>query len=483
MIFKILTWFGTIISIVGFVMYLLDKINWWRFKNVSGRVLVSIVIVSAIISIIIALFEGWQKFSRREIQAAASIMGDMSLKLQAFHNELYNLRSTKENWHESQRKITTASSSDAIEIRKEFNNYLIFRLSKMDTIALEIKPSPENIRIISKTDIPLEEINVFYNTSYPKLMHEIRDFYLKLKSQEEQLLTTDWLNKNTGVEFDMLQASGEMFYFSLLELVAEMPKKVKDNFYEKVVPFLTQFPVVKMLSKQEAKILADRAYNQYSDLINKYSAIVGSEDINVKSMEQDVSRIQKKIEINNTLKEEVDIKKVQLKQVQESLRQKCKLLKEDGEWLMWGKIIKLATAKMYDDAIISLDKFLEYNKEADPNSSTFVKSAKAYYSLLSRLKKENKKAPKFSGIAIDTIGIMVVVFENQQVHSCLKIGDIILFNKNHPIRSNDEFIEISKKGGERLIMVYRLNETGQFDKLDLIPKETDPKIGLCNLHE
>jgi len=484
MIFKILTWIGTIISIAGFVMYLLDKANWWRFKNVNPWVLMTIAVVCTIVSVIFAILDGKQKFSRREIQAAAIITGDMGLKVQTYHNEQCNLKTTKEKWHDSQKKISmTTNTSDVFEIRKEFVDYLMFRLSKIDTLSFEIKPSPENIGIISKTEIPLDEINTFYNTYYPNLILEIRNFYLKLKSQEQQILTTDWLNKTIEIEFDMLQVSGEMFYFSFLDLIAEMPEKVKNDFYRNVVPFLTQFPIVKVLSKQEAKTMADRAYNQYNTLMNKYSAIIGSEDINVKSIEQDVRRIQQKIEINNTLKEVVDVKKMQLKQAQESLRQNCKFNKDDSQSLMWGKIIKLATAKMYDDAIISLDEYLEVNRNSDTDSPAYVKSAKAYYSLLSNLKKENKKVPVISGVAIDTIGVNIISFENHQPHSCIKIGDIILFSKNQAVRNINKYIEISKLPGNRLVTIYRLNKKGTFDLLELRLQDTDPRIGMCNMFE
>ncbi len=483
MFLKILTWISTTISIAGFAMYLLDKADWIKFKVISPWVLITIAACCTILAIFITIIDNKEPFNKREKQAAASVIGDMSLKFQLYHNELINLKNTREKWIDCKKKIQEANSEDAISLRKEFYNYLTFRLSKIDSIPLDIKAPAESIKIISKTDIPIEEINAFYNSAYPESMQEIKDFYKKLLSEGEQLLTTDWLDKATNLEFDMFQIYGEMIYFSFLELVAEMPQKVKYKFYTDFTPFLIQFPPVKMLSKQEAKSLADRAYNKHNELMSEYFALVGSKDKDVKIMEQDFSRIQKKIEIKNMLKEELEVKKMRLKQAQESLRLKCKLHKGDNQWLMYGNIIKLATAKMYDDAISSLDEYYQYNKNNDLNAALYVNTMKLYYKMLLDYKSNNKRAPQILGVAIDSIGIIVIEIENNQKHSCINVGDIILFSKKQPVISVDRFFEIAKTNEQRHLTVYRLDNKGKFELLELYPMQTDPKIGVCNLFE
>lgn len=482
MFLKILTWISTTISIVGFAMYLLDKADWVKFKVVKPWILIVIVIICTILAIVITIIENKEPFSKRERQAAAAIIGDMGLKFQLYHNELVNLKSTRDKWSDCRKRIKEVNTEDAINIQKEFHDYLVFRFSKIDSISLNVKV-PTDINTISKTDIPIEDINAFYNSMYPASMQEIKDFYKKLLSEEFTLLFSDWLDKSTNLEFEMLQISGEMAYFSFLELIAETPQKVKENFYTNFAPFMIQFPPMKMLSKQEAKSLSDRAYNKYNDLMSEYSALIGFKDRDVKVMQQDISRIQKKIEINNTLKEELEVKKVRLKQAQESLRNKCKLNKEDDQWLMYGKVIKLATAKMFEDAVISLDEYYQYNKNKDENANIYVNAMKIYYQILSNSKKNNKNIPQVSGIAIDTLGVIVIGIENNQKHSCINVGDIILFSKNQPITSVDKFFEIAKTSEKRHLTVYRLNSKDDFELVDLYPVPTDPKIGVCNLFE
>jgi len=480
MFLKILTWISTTISIAGFAMYLLDKTDWVKFKIVKPWVLITIAVICTILAIVITIIENKEPFNKREKQAAAAIIGDMSLKFQLYHNELINLKNIRKKWSDCRKKLEGANAEDVINIQKEFYDYLIFRLSKIDSVPSNIKIPTESINIISKTNIPIEDINAFYNSTYPVSMQEIKDFYKKLQSEEVTLLTSNWLDKATHLEFDMLQISGEMAYFSFLELVAVMPQKVKEDFYANFVPFMIQFPPVKMLSKLEAKSLFDRAHNKYNDLMSDYSALVGSKDKDVKIMQQDFSRILKKIEINNTLKEELEVKKVRLKQAQESLRNKCKLNKDDDQWLMYEKVIKLATAKMFEDAIISLDEYYQYNKSKDVNAETYVNAMKMYYRMLLHSKK-NKKMPQISGIAIDTFGVVVIGIENNQKHSCVNVGDIILFSKKKPVTSVDNFFEIAKTSKKKQLTVYRLNNKGEFVLIDLYPVQTDPKIGICNL--
>ena len=132
-------------------------------------------------------------------------------------------------------------------------------------------------------------------------------------------MSNDWLNKAIEKNFEMIQVSGEMIYFSFLELISEMPQSLKENFYENLVPFLTQYPVVKMLSKIEAKSMADRSYNQYQSLLNDFASIVGSEELNTLLLKQDIERLKLKKEMNEALKEQLHIKKMQLKQSREML--------------------------------------------------------------------------------------------------------------------------------------------------------------------
>lgn len=317
-LFLTLTWLGTIFTIVSFALYLLDVTSLINIKNVSVWIFFIIVIISIVISIIFTYITK-DRFSKQQIQAFNSIIGDMGYKLQTMNIELQNLKVTKEKCLGLRQKMINVSVSEITQIREEFINYLIFRLDKIDSISLDIKPSVKDIEIISKTKITIGDINAFYNNIYPNFFQEIKDFYLKIKALDFYLMSNDWLNKAIEKNFEMIQVSSEMIYFSFLELISEMPQPVKENFYENLVPYLTQYPAVKMLSKIEAKGMADRSYNQYQSLLNDFASIVGSEELNILLIEQDIERLKMKNELNETLKEQLQIKKMQLKQSREKL--------------------------------------------------------------------------------------------------------------------------------------------------------------------
>jgi len=265
-------------------MYILDISSILDIKTIPHWLFI-IVIMCIVLSFTFA-FITKDRFSKRQIQAATSLMGDMGYKLQTINVELQNLKATKEQWYELQKKVT-ACPSEMIQIRKEFIDYLTFRIEAINIIEQKVHPSTEDLKVLSKTKITVGEINAFYNIMYPNTFQEILNFYMKLKSWTETS-NDDSLYKAIEKEFEMIQISGEMMYFNFLELVAVMPQLVKSDFYEKLVPFLTQFPAVKMLSEVEAKSMADRAYNQYQGLITEFASIIGSEEFNIRLLEKDI---------------------------------------------------------------------------------------------------------------------------------------------------------------------------------------------------
>jgi len=484
MITKILTWFCTIISISGFAMYFLDKSNWWRFKHAPNWVLIVIASSCATVAIIIGVVEyqiSKDPFSRKEKQAASSIMSDICLKLQVINNELNHLAKTNEKLQEV--KSTLVNSPDYQKQKQDFYSYVDYRVNNMDTLQRSVSLSEQELEIISKTEIPIQDIRAFYNFAYPNSLTEIENIYKEISSQKEYFIEANWLDKPYELKFEMIQLSGQMLYYSVLELIADFPISVKNNFYLQYSPYLTHFPTVKQLTKSEAKSMGDRIYNKYSELVTEFASVIGDEEQNLKSFEQDLQRIETKVEINNLLKENLDVKKMQLKEAQESLRKKCELKEDDDQWLMWGKIIKLSTAKMYDDAIMSLAKFIDYNEGVDENVNLYSNSVKKYYSVLADLKNEKKEVKKINNVKLDTIGIVVVGFENNELHSSIKIGDILLFCNNQPIYDIDKYIEISKEVEEKKIKLYRMDEHDELQLLTVNINKSEPRIGISSLFE
>jgi len=294
MFFKVLNWISIILSIAGFVMYLLDKANWWRFKNVPGWILITIAGGCALLSIIFAAIETTpEKFSRQEIQVTTSLIGDMGYKMQLLNGELSNLKSAREKWNEFKSKIEKASPTDTAQIRKDFIAYLTFRIDKIDTTTFNLKPSQKDLDVISKTKIPLEDIDAFYNIAYPTSIREIRDFYLYLEKFAYLTKIPDLTDKAIDKEFEMLQISGDMFYYSFLEFVSAMPESVIKGFYEKCAPFLTELPTVKNLTKEEAKSFSDKTYNKYQALLNDFASITGSAEMNSLLFQMNIEKLSK----------------------------------------------------------------------------------------------------------------------------------------------------------------------------------------------
>jgi hypothetical protein len=275
-------------------MYLLDKANWYRFKNVSAWLLITIAGISALLAILFAYLESSSgKFTRQETQVATSLIGDMGYKMQLLNSELTNLKLTRDYWNDYKTNIAKALPSDTAQIRKDFISYLKYRFDKIDTSSFNIKPSQKDIEVISNTKIPLEDIDAFYNIDFPTSIREIQDFYNYLTGFARLERTSDLSDKAIDKEFEMLQISGEMFYYSLLEIVADMPESVIKDFYEKCSPFLTELPSVKMLTKDEAKSFSDKTYNKYQNLLNDFASITGSAEMNSLLFQMNIKKLSK----------------------------------------------------------------------------------------------------------------------------------------------------------------------------------------------
>jgi hypothetical protein len=485
MIKTFLQWFTTIISVASFFMYLFDKAKWRRFKKVSSRTLIFLTIIFAFISIILAVTttitdkrKNGEVFSREQEQAAETVVGDMVLKFGTINNELSNLKVLDETWHAAQNKMKNLEN-DKQEISHDFAQYLQYRIKEIDKIDITTRPPDNVISLLKNTKMPIRDIYAFYDTGYSATIDDFRSIYTNMSDQGDFLLKSDWLNKAFELEIEITRKSTEGMYYGLLELVAEMPKKGFNEFYATFAPSFTEFPDTKSLTVDEARNLGEKAFKKCDELINQLSTTIGSKNIDIELLQQDVDRVKVKQEILGTLKSELSSRKVEVGIIQDSLREKCKINISDDQWLMWGKIIKLASAEMYIDVQSSLDEYLRYNMLKDKNADVYVQKAKLYYALLSDLKLENKNA--LEDLEIMHIGVIVVAFENDVAHSSVKIGDIILKQNEKIIHTNNDLK--SANGNTQELLILRFNQQGTYSFLNIKTVKNDPKIGTCNLRE
>lgn len=156
------------------------------------------------------------------------------------------------------------------------------------------------------------------------------------------------------------------------------------------------------------------------------------------------------------------------------IREKCTLGPADDPGLMWGKIMRLMAVGLYDDAEAAMDRYLELNRERDPDAPAIMAAAKAY---LARKRTDG----------IDH-GALVFAIENDARHSTLKPGDIVIELDGERVLGADSYFDIKQRrtdNGEtpRTYAFLRVTPDGSFRRVDAAYQPDDPRVGLADLTE
>lgn len=497
---------GTLMGIAGFVMYLLDKAGLKKFAHLPRCALLLIGSMCLIIALVSLLWSTRNHFSRSQEQAAEIITGDMSLKFIGLNNLLGLLNNTNDELQKAKQQSMAALSSEEKErIKDTFSRYLRdYAMGQINDVAEHKRPEGRWFDALKATNVPMKDVNIFYDTLFASSVEDFRDYHEFIITNMDLLLSSDWMDRAIALKDSIVHCYTYGMYYGYLGLLADMPSDVRKFFYDSTSTLLTNFPDIREFKSQKEgaevsleKDDASRIANKYLQKVNEFtidlSEFVGVQNRKADEAASELRQLKDKQDVNKILKEKIGLEKKEVGNLQneaklkrqkidslkESLRKKNQLKPDDDQWLMWGKIIKFATVKLYRDAISSLDTYLGYVKGKDAASPVYVAAAKAFYRLL----EGDGAMVRMQGIPLDSMGVLVFGFENNLPHSCVKVGDILLFSKNEPVHRHEDFFRLSSMAGSKSLVLYRLNRVGNFERLTVYPTNGDPKIGVLDLRE
>lgn len=359
-------------------------------------------------------------------------------------------------------KFVDLKDKNSIESSKK---ELLKEIKTRQNIIKNIKVSPfyeNNKNELAGTGVPIEDIKTFYLTSLPSFWEECSNCYNQFKIKIE-MNRSGWFGKIkpfTELEKNSVFIEAHALFYGYLELATYIPQwSEKES--KILIPHLINFPKADFLTRNEAELQLQRKTEEYENIPLKMAAIIGEESKNVELVKKELNNLQLKLEIIKKQNEEMDVLKQRLELGREKLRQKCTLVKEDKDYVMWNKIQLLANAGLYDDVQNSLDEYLSFNKLSDPNADTYVQSAKLFYNTL-------------SGDSSNQ-GVLVLSFENNKLHSVLKIGDIILFYKGQRVKSSDDWTNTGKFNTSK-IAVFLHFDNGKWNRNEREFSKDDPRI-------
>ncbi len=478
LILKLITWFAVIVTIVSFIVLLLEQKGRNPIKQLGSAQLIFITIFSAIIGSVLGYIEyrsdpAYKVFSNREIQASKLIYGEIGIELAKYHTLVADLKEYAE--------LYSLSMQDSILASIDILNHIHHNLAKLSNTKYIRNNLEQQFSLLSNTTIPVSEINLFYkaletNTS------EIKDYYELAQRWTPENLGVDLSRKLNHLYFETLSSSSAMLYYDYLGLLAQAPSEIQDQFNLELSPMLTSFPSTKVLTLTEAEALSTKEYNKQIELMNDLAGLIALGDAKQREIEENFESIVLKQEKNELLKSELDIKKQQLKDAYSRIYEKNKISKEEDQWTMFGKITKISALKMYKEAIGELDKFILYNKDKDPNVEEYSRSIQQYYAFLDTYKQNNEPYPTILDMPINKLGLIAMMMKDNKQHSCLKVGDIIITKNKTPIYDQDQFFAL-KTGEEVEYTIFRASNLPENPFMELKSKKGDPLILLANVFQ
>jgi hypothetical protein len=418
------------------------------------------------------LFYGKYEKTQRLEQVSNVVIADIGIKMVRLNVEINGVKDVAKRWGSFYQDMAmNYDETYKNQKRADFLAYIEFREKQLENVDYKSVLTDNYTGVLSASKIPMEDIQAFYSSAYKQFFTEVQAFYRSVNSYVK-MPVEGWvpqLNEMIALREKMVYLNGEMLYYNILELLGDMPE-TSYQVYNKISPQLTNFPSVGQLLKNEARSAAEKSFTLYQQAFNEYSALTGQADMDVKQFEKDVERLALKQQKVDILKEELGTMDSHLKQAQTNLIKKCQPLPEDDEWMIWEKMLRLLSAKLNDEALKILTVFEDRMKQKGEPVTGYTKPTRIF------IKEYLWKTYKG--------GVVVIGFQDNRSHSCLKVGDIITLVDGNPFLNNKEFIALRKeKGKASPITILRLASNNHFDKFDVKTQESDPLIGMLDLME
>jgi hypothetical protein len=325
---------------------------------------------------------------------------------------------------------------------------------------------------LQEQGIPAEDVHAFYTSFLPRFWTEAHGFYERTLYYAE-LQPDAWLNdpiRVVEISAGCLSLKANAMYYGALSLFSHFPPKTVDGF-EKTRPVLTRLPDAGLLSTQDAEALMNKAMTQYEEKARELATLVGNEAISLEVDRKTLSLLQQKAAGVAKMEETLKEYDAHLAASRSAIREKCRLAPADDPAFMWGKILRLHTVKMTNDVLSALNQYVQFNKDRNPHTEAYVAGARAFF-----------QNPTWS---TNDAGVLVALTENNQPHSFIKIGDVLLEWNGQRLRVSDDFVKAPKPpvGEGSKFILLRVTSTGELQEMTGQSKTNDPRVAVADLRE
>ncbi len=432
-----------------------------------------VILAIAITAIASFVFFYSQYESQRQLeQVSNALIGDIGLKMTRLNVELDGIAEASKKWASFyQMMIMPGDEAYKSQEKATFIQYINHREQQLQRVDYHSPLTDHHLKVLSTSKIPLEDVQAFYNTAYHSFFDEAAGYYASLRSFAN-MPVKGWpvqTGEMLSLREPMVYLNGEVLYYNILELIADMPESSR-QVYNRFSTQLTRFPSTGKMGKDEASSAAEKSLNMYQKALNEYAALTGKANTDVKEFEKDVERLALKQHKVDLLKEEVAIVESRLDQSKANLLKKCQPVPEDDEWMIWGKMLRLLAVKMNKEALDVLKAFTTKMKTKGENVQPYTKPVELFIA--------HYLWEDYSG------GAVVIGFEDNKSHSCLKIGDIAVKVNGEEFENVSWMSTLRKKFGKTSpVTILRMSATENFEIVVVTYKEDDPRVAFLDLME
>jgi hypothetical protein len=435
-----------------------------KFKRLWIILALAITTISSFV-----FFYGRYESQRQLEQVSNAVIGDIGLKMTRLNVELDGVSEVSKKWAAYYQLMIMPGYEDYKKREKEsLIQYINHREEQLIQVDYNSPVTDHYLDVLSKSKVPLEDVQAFYTTAYRLFFDEAAGYYTSIKNYVN-MPVEGWLSQTPEMmqlREKMVYLNGEALYYNIIELVADMPESSR-QVYNRFSAQLTSFPNVGRMTKDEARSAAEKSITIYQQSLNKFAAFTGQANIENTELEKDYERIALKQQEVDLITEEIDLVDSRIRQSKSEILKKCQPEPGDDQWMIWGKMLRLISVKMNKDALKLLDA---YESMAGPEARIYTRPVRLF--ITTYMWKE------YEG------GVIAIGFKDDKPHSCLIPGDIIVAINSHPVRTVDELkATVNQEGKIATRMVLRIKDDNTFDKISLVFREDDPLTAFLNLTE
>lgn len=489
-------------------------------------------IVKVLILIAVLLFAWW---GVRELfkPIAVEQADKMTAKISVIDMLVSHARQLDNDWNKFYNEYADATPSDTSFLKRQMSEALAFRQKEINSLKKDIswELSAGERQKLNFVNVNPAELETFHVTFYPSFFDDMDNYinlmtvYLNYDDLMPISVSSSAVNRR-GMEY-----SANMAYYGYLELLSVMPKAASKSFH-KLSPIWKNLPVSTAslyLPQEEYERLQSFEEENLKGLTSELGYLTTEQTIELERAQKRIKELKANAEaqqkandevterVNNIkkLSDDIILKQQQLQEMEEKIEasyrkiiDNCKLSPGDDQYLMWGKIVRIATqmdkmaasrksrqrqnqkdkeaaiAKGYDVSnwfevsysLTTRDILNEVNYRLDeyqgyfPATKTYVPAVKKFYSEVQSGKRVLE-------------GLLVMGTKDDIPHPVVEVGDIVIARKGKSVSTTAEYRSVKDLPGEDTITFLRLTGSGGFEKYTKVVPQTEVLIGFLGVKE